>query len=377
MPDDKHSVNRQSNWLIAMSVLTLCLCVWVLWAAKDYQHESIEREGYKEGSHFISLLEKSIEQCIKHYQTGSTNSCEEEFGAIEKLASFSDLDAQITVAHGTRGLLFIGAIQAIASIAAVTLLIWTVTQTHSIFQQAEATTRAAREATKAANRTANQSRIATEVELQPYIDMEFLSCEPAIFGRAPWPPDSEVTGQGFLIKIKVINNGCSPALNVVIDFDGKESYITFSNLDTAGKRGYSSPEDVITESYRLLPDRPNKIVSVIPAKGSKDIEFRLACEISADKLSTNPSRPRLFLPTEINSSLLQPAVAMIKDICIRYKDFTSISTRTHKVSKCEINHAYSGAGVADPKNGIMWYEKENDSEHDHYKDYKPSPSEYG
>ena len=173
---------------------------------ENYEERAEEPQENTNAKHIGAFSLKAYKNCEKKKNKTDQSRC---YDAVKRVLDsripISDLLAQNTVAEATKGLLWIGAIQAITAMIAVGFLMWTVYQTGRILGEAKQTTEAARKAADAAEN-------AERAHVFPFVKVEMGSKKATeeIPGYDIMEPDPATIHVNFFIK----NYGRTPARNI-------------------------------------------------------------------------------------------------------------------------------------------------------------------
>jgi len=206
-------------------------------------------------------------------------------------------------------------------------------------------------ATEAAIRAADQSRIATEVELQPYISIEYIECIPIRFGSMR----AGHLDYGVSLRIKVTNNGKSPAVDIIAEIIGHSTSFNFV---------YWEGDDMQLEVYRPAEPLPSFEEPLILAGEFKIFKFSIKCR--QDFVQDQPIQSRLFAGQTVDKKFRLNWL-LIHQINIRYKDILCRSADFHKIARGTMDETFDGASSSVVNKGILWFEECPDEEHEHYK----------
>ena len=210
---------KLGSLLFALLFVTVGGSWFTLHKVNQYEEWRYQSEQYGDGIGILSFALASKKYCEQHEDTGDKVRCYESINEVlENTVPVHGLVAQETVALATRGLLWVGAIQAIATIFTLALLVITVYQTRQIVTQSQRATAHAQNALDSANITANASLETVNIamaENRPYLSLIIKSSIRTHNG----PEGNPAMSSANVIKIDadIKNFGSTPAKSVSLN----------------------------------------------------------------------------------------------------------------------------------------------------------------
>jgi hypothetical protein len=337
------------KWLLFVASVAICSVIIVI--AINYEQRQYDAANYTNTVDIISPVIHSY-NCSGNENTGNREGCEENQKLVMEWAtSIHNLAAQETMASATRGLLWVGGLQAIASFLTLGFLLWTVYQTKLILDQTVATTKSAdatlaqaNETTKLTQQSLDVTKQVASYEMKPYLSFEFLAVD-------CWRVHADDQWQ-IRIDVRIKNKGLTPASYVVASFNRKHSHIFCKRIGPVRK---SYPE--ITLANIHSPDRSTDYM--IPAHSEKDFVFCGMWHFYPD--------PFWIRDMDLNRDLSKICCLEIRLAAfeIRYKDLTCEDTANHVLMDGDISVSFDGTS----NSSVRGVGVESDNENDYYKRY--------
>jgi len=313
------------------------------------KHYEIERQRaeYKEDiSDVIMALSEAKSQCQAQQPAADKADCDSLDVISNQGIELLNLANNRRIAKLTEGTVDVAVLQIWLTVAAFILLAITVYQTGRALQEA-------RIATGFAFETLRQAKETTEVELQPYLSLEFVECHPTLFGAKP----GEEMGYGFSFTIRVKNSGKSPASRLVVEIEGGTCH--FDCLKRIP--GQDIPD--IEASMPINTGTISETEFLIPANDHRDISFSLPCFNAP--VQGQPTGTAMFANQTIDNEYVLFWVHL-DEVTVRYKDFICQKQDFHKVARGLIDETFDGARSEVKSKGILWNKTSADDEHEHY-----------
>ncbi len=283
-------------------------------------------------------------------RTGQQNVANTLF--VEKRALY----AQEGMWRATNALVELTIIQMWIGVATIFTVGWTLLQTRAMLRETKG-------ATSAANKTADHAKIATELELQPYLSVHFVKCDTS-------PPQIRITrvtgihdehdrpadiyepdsGPVFDFRIHIQNAGKTPASDLRVEFEGA-AYVSLTSRQY-GRRSFTGT---------FMPTGKSS-GSLIAAGGEEQFTVR-------GQFATSPhseDEPR-YASNVAPASDFDVSQVEINALVIRYKDFSCKSLRHHKVIRGSVNHFVDQLGISSSQVSLSWVETEDDNSHEGYR----------
>ena len=203
--------------------------------AIKYEETAYDTGTHKKSVDAVAFFFKAKADCKKETTEAERYSCYKAVDEVfERHISIRDLGSQDTMAKATRGLLWIGAFQAVAAIATVFLLMWTVRQTTGILGQSRQATKAAADTLDQANKTTKLTRetLAATKEASAAQLIEASKTTAAAIRaadaaegaeRAHILVDFEIdplpnSHGNYVLEARVVNAGKTPAINIICHY---------------------------------------------------------------------------------------------------------------------------------------------------------------
>lgn len=339
------------QFLAGLVVALVCAFLIALWAHSvligDYENKSYNADTYVQDDHYRKIINKIIEECKSSDAKSNDDHeyCKNAQESVTRLAGISDLAAQQTMATATRGILYATWFQIFIGAVALAFLVLTVWQS----SQAAAYT----------SRIFSETKNANELELQPYLTIKYrgvlrtetiammvqVSAEDITQEVVDMNAhDFGIQRDGLSVEFRIFNKGKTPVSDLFVDVS--EAYVTYESSDFG------------IETYRSNEKRPSFSDNfLIPAGGHCDAMIGFAVgQIGG----TNKGR---FFDKSYNEHRFMIQSVTLKDVVIRYKDFTCKKDSFHKVVRGELSH---NVGVRSGPTGTTWTENCPDIEHHYY-----------
>ena len=288
---------------------------------------------------------KAIEPILQAYECSAKTTieevrrCENNFERmVEWATSFQNLAAQDTIASANQGLLLVGLLHACASFITLFFLFWTVAQTGDILRQSELTA----DYTKGA---LFEARRATNYQLKPYLSCRLTDVDLVQSHSGAWLIE---------VKIRVYNNGATPATYVCCEFDGGDrSGILCKRV------GPVATNYPVFFSYAM--GNRNTNTEYIGANSHMDMKFHCLWKLRdsetwVETKKSNSDVLGLYYVDWIQLSALE----------LRYKDLECEETQNHKLLKGPFG--FYPINVIKSQNWMVKSESRPDGEHWHFKD---------
>lgn len=298
--------------IINISIAFLLTSFFSILVVKKYEETAYQSEGYADSVDSFKNFLQSKKDCLKYKGFADQNRCQQSVDVVaNRYMGLLELAAQDTVAKATRGILWISAIQAITGFATVGFIFWTVRQTKGILDQSTAMTELTGKTLGQAEISATQAKVATETELQPYIDFQYAGIR---FYNAGVGNDFEV---GIELAVEVRNSGKTPMENTVLSIDpASQFYVNVANRDGTG-----ADDILIGVSF------VGTFVGLVDQNQTHGLVVRLhgTCRTS------NGQTVRKLLNKTISAYSIQTS-----HLFIRYKDLTCINSDSHVLIQARI-----------------------------------------
>ncbi len=247
------------------------------------------------------------------------------------------LNAQEGMWRATNMIVIFTLMQVILGIVGLTIIARTLVQTNAVLRETRNATKQARLATDAANRTADESRNATEIELQPYLTIEGWDAKVCKEGVREFELD---------ITFTIKNSGKTPAYDLRITH-----WASICQLSVADW------------AYCIHHRVSGGDLQILGSERTEDVVLRVSCH-----MNKGPGRAPLIQEGSVIERIELPETKF------SYKDSFVIQTNQHKFFMAQVYWTRDRDGVPGSMNIVSRPQKQSDDKselYSEYKDYKP------